>query len=74
MLVGWLCLESDSFLKKCESRCWLHQLWWELEFIWNNKYISRVERHVICRRILKKYQKKFSNNFDYFLMTASSRH
>ena len=65
--VGWLHLEPIFFQKKCQNKCWVHKLFWELHFvIEESKFLSRVECHAIVARIMKKYSKEKA--FKFFLI------
>ena len=64
--MGWFCLENNSFQKNYKQRCWLHCLFWELDFVSQSNYMSRMEQHAFFDRIIKKYRSNFLNDFEYF--------
>ena len=55
----------DPFVN-CSPQCWMYKLLFEIEFMKENKFMTRVERWGFIDRMLKKYRDKNPVDFDLF--------
>ena len=62
--VGWLCLNINSCLKTCPTKCLAHRIWWDFEKIYHSTWMTKLERKFFLRLMFKKLIGE--PEFDYF--------